>query len=240
MTKNNTSNISELEVIIGIKFNSQDLLLQSMVHRSYLNEHANFHLPHNERLEFLGDAVLELVVTDFLYKNYSEPEGELTNWRASLVNATMCATVATELQLEKFLLLSRGEAQDKNKKARNYILANAYESLVGAIYLDRGLETASDFIHKTIILKLPNIIENELYLDAKSKFQELSQEKYNITPTYKVLAESGPDHDKIFEVAVFIGEKKIASASGSSKQEAQMKAAQAGLQEKKWDKKGDC
>jgi ribonuclease-3 len=226
--------LKKLESILRVKFKNQDLLTQALIHRSYLNEHPNFHLPHNERLEFLGDAVLELVVTEYLYNNYREPEGVLTNWRASLVNATMLAAVSKELKVENFLFLSKGEAQDKNSKARNYILANAYEALVGAIYLDQGWETAKKFITETIITKLPHIIENELYLDAKSKFQEIAQEKTGITPSYKVISETGPDHAKIFEVAICLDDEVVAKAKGTSKQEAQMKAAQKGLKKKGW------
>jgi ribonuclease-3 len=228
--------IEELESIIKIKFSNKDLLTQAMIHRSYLNEHPDFRLFHNERLEFLGDAVMELVVTEYLYNNYENPEGELTNWRASLVNGTMLAATSKELEIENFLFLSKGESKDKNSKARNYILANAFEALVGAIYLDQGWEVSKKFISRVLITKLSHIIEEELYLDAKSQFQEIAQEKTGTTPSYKVLSETGPDHAKVFKVAVCLDKKIIASAKGTSKQEAQMKAAQKGLKEKGWTK----
>lgn len=226
--------IEELESIIKVEFKNKDLLTQAMIHRSFLNEHPTFHLGHNERLEFLGDAVLELVVTEYLYNNYENPEGDLTNWRASLVNGAMLATASRELEIEEFLFLSKGETQDKNSKARNYILANAFEALVGAIYLDQGWDASKEFISRILIAKLSYIIENELYTDAKSKFQEIAQEKESITPSYKVLSETGPDHAKIFEVAVCLGKEVVASAKGTSKQEAQTKAAQEGLRARGW------
>ncbi|MFH1187906.1 MAG: ribonuclease III [bacterium] len=227
-------NIEELESIIKVEFKNKDLLTQAMIHRSFLNEHPAFHLGHNERMEFLGDAVLELVVTEYLYNNYQNPEGELTNWRASLVNGAMLATASKELEIEEFLFLSKGETQDKNSKARNYILANAFEALVGAIYLDQGWEASKEFISRILIVKLSYIIENDLYTDAKSKFQEIAQERESITPSYKVLSETGPDHAKIFEVAVCLGKEVIASAKGTSKQEAQTKAAEEGLKARGW------
>lgn len=226
---------SKFEELINFKFKNIDLLKQSFVHRSYLNEHPEFNLPHNERIEFLGDAVLEIVVTEYLYKNYPDtPEGDLTNWRASLVNSKMLAIVADELKLEKYLYLSKGEAKDKNTKARQYILANAVEALIGAIYLDQGIKKASDFVHTYMLSKLENILDNKLYLDPKSKFQEIAQEKAKITPHYKVLSESGPDHDKIFEVGLYLGDELVSRGKGSSKQEAQVDAAGNGIKKKKW------
>ncbi len=226
---------STLEGVIGVKFNNLDYLKQAVVHRSYLNEHPDFHLPHNERVEFLGDAVLEIIVTEFLYLNYPDtPEGDLTNWRASLVNSKMLARVAEEINLEKYLYLSKGEAKDKNSKARQYIIANAVEALIGGIYLDQGIEKASEFVHKYMLSKLDDILENKLYLDPKSKFQELAQDKVKITPHYRVLGESGPDHDKIFEMGLYLGEELIAKGTGSSKQEAQVDAASKGIKKKKW------
>ena len=219
---------------LGLEFKDIGLLKQAFVHRSYLNEHHSFSLEHNERLEFLGDAVLELVVTEFLYKNYKNPEGEMTNWRASLVNSQSLAETGRELNLEKYLLLSKGEAKDTNPKARNYILANTVEAVIGAIYLDSGFEPAAKFITKHILTKLPNILENKLYLDSKTHFQELSQEKFGITPTYRLISEEGPDHNKIFEIGVYISNDLIAKGGGSSKQEAQMDAAAEGLKTKGW------
>ncbi|MBU0598153.1 ribonuclease III [Patescibacteria group bacterium] len=227
-------NFGKLEKKLNINFTNQDLLTTSMVHRSYINEHPSFKLDHNERLEFLGDAVLELVVTKHLYLNYKNPEGELTNWRASLVNSTMLAKIAEKLELNEFLYLSKGEAKDDNTKARQYILANAFEALIGAIYLDQGLETADKFIKEHILSELEAILQNHLYLDPKSKFQEAAQEKFGITPSYKVISETGPDHNKKFIVGVHLDKKLIAKGEGTSKHEAQVAAAEAGLEQKGW------
>lgn len=227
--------IKLLEERIGIKFKNRDWLRQSVVHRSFLNENPHFELPHNERLEFLGDAVLEIIVTEYLFNNYPKtPEGDLTNWRASLVNSKMLSIIAEEIGLEDFLHLSRGESKDKNSKARQYILANAVEALIGAIYLDQGIEKSSEFVTKYSLAKLENILANELYLDPKSKFQEKAQEVYKITPHYKVLSESGPDHDKIFEVGLYLADKLVTKGKGTSKQEAQVDAAAKGIEKKKW------
>ena len=226
---------SQLEAEIGVKFKNPKLLKQSMVHRSYINEHPDFELGHNERLEFLGDAVLEIVVTEDLFNNYPDtPEGELTNWRASLVNSKMLSLVSQETKLENYLYLSKGEAKDKNTKARQYILANAVEAVIGAIYLDQGIKPASKFIKKHMLSKLENILSNELFLDPKSKFQERSQDLYKITPHYKVLKENGPDHDKIFEIGIYLRDDLVAKGKGSSKQEAQVDAARKGIKKKKW------
>jgi ribonuclease III len=227
--------LSSLEGQIGIVFKNKDLLQQALVHRSYLNEHSDFYLNHNERLEFLGDAVLELVVTEFLYRQYpKEQEGDLTNWRASLVNAKMLAVIANELGIEDNLLLSRGESKDKNSKARQFILADAVEAVIGAAYLDQGIDNVRKFIESKIITKLDYILRNELYFDPKSKFQENSQEKYGITPHYRVLKEEGPDHAKIFDVGLYVSEELIAVGHGSSKQEAEVEAAKTGLVVKGW------
>ena len=226
---------SKLEEVIGVKFKNIDLLRQSVVHRSYLNEHPEFSLRHNERLEFLGDAVLEIIVTEYLFNNYPDtPEGELTNWRASLVNSKMLALVAKEIGLEKYLYLSRGETKDKNSKARQYIVANAVEAVIGAIYMDQRITAAKKFVTAKIITKFKNILDNELYLDPKSKFQERSQDSYRVTPHYKVLKETGPDHAKTFEVGLYLGEKMIVRGKGSSKQEAQVDAAKRGIKKKGW------
>lgn len=227
---------SKLEKRLGVKFKDKNLLHQSFVHRSYLNENPDFHLPHNERLEFLGDAVLELAVTKHLYNEHPNPEGELTNWRAALVNAHILSEITAGLGVEEYLFLSRGEAKDKNSKARQIILANAFEAIVGAIYLDGGMKAADAFITKEVLSKLPHIIEAELYIDAKSRFQEMVQEKLSITPTYQVLKESGPDHVKHFVVGIYIDKTMIAQGEGASKQEGQMAAATAALKED-WEKK---
>lgn len=227
--------LANLQKKIGIKFKNIDILRQAMVHRSYLNEHPEFAGGHNERLEFLGDAVLEIVVTEHLYLNYPEmPEGDLTNWRAALVNAKMLYVIAIEAGLEEYLYLSRGEAKDKDKKSRHYILANAVEALIGAIYLDQGLEKAKQFISDRIIIKLPEILKTEAYLDPKSRFQEQAQEKRGVTPRYDILAESGPDHAKLFTVGLYLNDELIASGKGSSKQEAQVDAATKGLELLNW------
>jgi ribonuclease III len=226
---------SKLEREIGLEFINKDLLKQSVVHRSYLNEHPDFHLYHNERLEFLGDAVLELVVTEHLFIRFPDtPEGDLTSWRASLVNAKMLAIVACEIKLEEYLYLSKGESKDKNSKARQYILANAVEALIGAVYLDQQIEAASKIIKKYILSKLENILTNQLYLDPKSKFQEKAQELYGVTPHYRVLSEVGPDHAKQFEVGLYLGDEVVAKGTGTSKQEAQVDAAAKGITQKEW------
>jgi ribonuclease-3 len=225
----------KLQKNLRVKFKKVNLLKQAVVHRSYLNEHPEFKLGHNERLEFLGDAVLEIIVTQNLYFSFPDtPEGDLTNWRASLVNAKMLYEVAKGLGVEEYLYLSKGEAQDRNKKSRHYILADALEAIIGAIYLDQGLKTATKFVEKNIITKLDNILKEQLYLDPKSRFQELSQEKTGITPSYKLLSETGPDHAKIFEVGLYLDQELVASGCGSSKQEAQVKAAEKGLTIKGW------
>jgi ribonuclease III len=223
-----------LQKSLGVKFKNLDLLTEAITHRSYLNEHPDFKLNHNERLEFLGDAVLELVVTEHLYKNYQNPEGELTNWRASLVNGDALAEVARTLEIENFILMSKGESKDKNSKARQYILANAMEAVIGAIYLEHGLKEADKFIKKCIIVNLEGILENKLYIDPKSRFQEKAQEKMGITPVYKVISSEGPDHAKLFKVGVYLDKELIATGEGYSKQEAQVKAASGGLVVKEW------
>ena len=227
-------NFPLLEEKLGVKFKDINILYQAFVHRSYLNEHHDFALGQNERLEFLGDAVVELVVTEYLYNQYENPEGELTNWRAALVNAKMLASVAYEIGMEPYLFLSHGEAKDTGTKARDYIMANAFEAVVGAIYVDQGYDGAKQFIARYVITKLPYVLENGLYMDAKSRFQESAQELIGVTPTYRVLEESGPDHDKMFKVGIFLEKELIASGMGSSKQEAQTEAAEAALKIKAW------
>ncbi|PIW94820.1 MAG: ribonuclease III [Candidatus Moranbacteria bacterium CG_4_8_14_3_um_filter_34_16] len=228
--------LEKLEEKIGVKFKNLDFLKSAVTHRSYLNENRGYKLEHNERLEFLGDAVLELVVTEYLYKNYPNPEGELTNWRAALVNGEMLAKISKKLEVEKYLLMSKGEAKDTGK-ARQYLLANAFEAITGAIYLDqkeKGYEKCKEFILKNVISQLDEIIEKKLYMDPKSHFQEKSQEIMGITPSYRVLEESGPDHDKKFVVGVYLEEELVAKGKGRSKQDAQRNAAEEGLKNKKW------
>jgi ribonuclease III len=227
-------NFPTLEKRIGVKFTNPDLLVQAHVHRSFLNENREFELAQNERLEFLGDAVLELVVTEFLFEHYLNPEGELTNWRAALVNGKMCAKIAREIGIESYLFLSHGESKDDNTKARDYILANALEALIGAIYVDQGWDVAKQFITRWIVVQLPDVLEQGLWMDPKSRFQEASQDIIGITPTYKVLKEEGPDHNKTFIVGAYLDKEKIAEGSGGSKQEAQVDAAEKALKEKGW------
>lgn len=223
------NDFSELERRLGVHFKNKQLLQEALTHRSYINENRLWSVGHNERLEFLGDAVLELVVTEYLYRNYPNSEGELTNWRASLVNCKMLTTVAKELGIEKFLFLSRGENQSADSKARNYILGNAVEAIIGAVYLDQGSAAAKRLVTDTILVELPTILQEELFRDPKSTLQERAQAERNITPSYEVLEESGPDHDKRFTVGVHFGSECIAQGTGSSKQEAQVNAATAAL-----------
>lgn len=226
--------IPQLETKLGVTFENKNLIQTALTHRSYLNENPTWHLPQNERLEFLGDAVLELVVTRYLYLNFENPEGELTSYRAALVNSIMLADVATELELGDFLLLSRGEAKDEGK-ARMYILANTFEAIVGAIYLDRGYDAAEGFIGRVLLTRMKEVLDKKLYRDAKSYFQERAQEVVGTTPTYEVLKEWGLDHAKNFVVGVYIGEELVAEGEGSSKQEAQQDAAEKGLVAKGWE-----
>jgi len=228
------TNFSLFEKKIGINFKDKELLKQAFTHRSYLNEKGTNGMSHNERLEFLGDAVLELVVTEYLYKKFpGKPEGELTSLRASLVNSEALAKLARALQMNDFLLLSKGEKKDTGK-ARQYILANAFEALVGAIYLDGGYKIVESFIEKNAFKDLSEILKNNLWRDNKSFFQEKAQEIASITPRYQVLKEWGPDHNKHFEVGVFLGNELIGNGEGMSKQEAEQNAALSGLKIKNW------
>ena len=218
----------ELEKILGVKIQNADLFLSAFTHRSYLNENRGFHLPHNERLEFLGDAVLELVATEYLYKNYPHPEGELTNFRSALVNYKMLSDIAKRLGFEKFLLMSRGEAKDTGR-ARQVILANCIEAVIGALYLDLGYQATTNFIAKEVLVELPKVISGGSYMDPKSKLQEIVQEKRGLTPTYSVVSETGPDHNKVFVVGAYIGEQEVGQGTGPSKQEAELAAAENAL-----------
>lgn len=224
----------DFEKIIGIEFKNKDLLKQALTHRSFLNENKKLKGGHNERLEFLGDAVLELVITHYLYEKYPDKnEGDMTSIRSALVNATTCAEVSKKLSVNDFLLLSRGEAKDTGR-ARQYILANALEAIIGAIYIDVGYEKAKDFILEHITPMTEQIVREESWADAKSKFQERAQDIEGITPSYKTLKEVGPDHDKKFTVGVFISNEMIAEGSGDSKQDAEQSAARNALEEKNW------
>lgn len=227
--------LKNLQKNLGVTFKDEALLKQALVHRSYLNEHSDFAIGHNERLEFLGDAVLEIVITEFLYLKFVDtPEGDLTNWRASLVNAKMLYEVAPSLGIEDFLYLSKGEARDKNKKSRQYILANTMEAIIGAIYLDQGIEVAKKFILDNIACKLDEVLANQIFLDPKSHFQEKAQEYKGVTPHYEILEETGPDHAKIFTVGLYLGEELVSTGTGSSKQEAQVDAAASGIKKLGW------
>ena len=217
-----------LEKILGVKISNSDLYLSAFTHRSYLNENRGFNLPHNERLEFLGDAVLELAATEYLYKNYNHPEGELTNFRSALVNYKILSDIARRLGFEKFLLMSRGEAKDTGR-ARQVILANCIEAVIGAMYLDAGYQPTTNFIAREILVELPKIIEGEKYVDPKSRLQELVQEKRGITPTYGVVSETGPDHNKVFVVGAYVGTVEVGRGTGPSKQEAELAAAENAL-----------
>jgi ribonuclease-3 len=228
-------NLATFEKKINFTFKDRALLKQAFVHRSYLNEHRDLNIGHNERLEFLGDAVLELVVTNFLYKKYPQkPEGDLTSYRAALVNAVTLSGLAADLGMNDYLLLSKGEAKDKGR-ARQIILANVFEAVVGAIYLEAGYEGASDFIEKTVLVDDEKIVIAGLAQDSKSFFQRKAQEVYGVTPSYKILSETGPDHNKRFVVGLFIGEEKISEGEGHSKQEAEQDAAKKGLSHKGWE-----
>jgi len=232
---NYVKELSEFEKLIDIKFKSKDLLLEAFTHRSYLNENSDWKGNHNERLEFLGDAVLELAVTEQLFSHFTDKaEGDLTSLRAALVNANMLSEAAQDLGLNDYLLLSRGEAKDLGR-ARQYILANTFEALIGAIYLDRGYAAADKFIKKNILSRVDDVISKKLFRDPKSLFQERAQEAHGVTPKYEVLKEWGPDHNKHFIVGVYIGKELVAEGEGPSKQEAQASAAEEGLRTKKWN-----
>ena len=213
---------------IGYTFHDSSYLIQALTHRSYLNESETSEYGQNERLEFLGDAVLELVVTEHLYQQYSDkPEGELTSYRAALVKGEHLAKIGFSISLEDYIQMSRGERQEESSKS--YVTANAMEAVIAAIYLDGGLEQAQLFVHRFIVPSLKNIIEKKLFIDAKSYLQELVQEQYSQTPEYRVMNDWGPDHDKLFEVGVYLGEKELARGKGRSKQKAQQQAASIAL-----------
>ena len=225
---------SSLSQKLGVSFRDLGLLTEALTHRSYLNEHRDYTGSHNERLEFLGDAVLELAATDFLFKKFpTKPEGELTAYRAALVNTVSLAESAQALGINDYLLLSKGESKDTGR-ARDVILADAFEAIIGAIYLDSGYEAAEAFVAKNLYTKIDDVIAKRSYQDAKSRFQELAQEKRGVTPNYETLSEVGPDHNKRFTVGVFIGASEIARGEGQSKQEAEQSAAVAGLDKMGW------
>ncbi len=214
--------------VLGFEFNDISLLVTALTHRSYVNEHKKSVSEHNERLEFLGDAVLELVVTNHLYRNFNDAEGTLTSWRAALVRTESIGEAGVKIGYEPLVRMSRGEKQGGDR-ARQQILANAFEAVTGAIYLERGYDAAAEFIHKYIISKLDTILETGSWRDAKSHLQEVSQRIDSQTPQYRVIEEVGPDHDKIFTLGVYVADKLMGTGSGPSKQVAQQQAAQAAL-----------
>lgn len=233
--RNIESDLQMLQELLGVTFADPTVLLSAVTHRSYLNEHREATWEHNERLEFLGDAVLELVVTDYLFSKYPEkPEGELTAIRAALVNTNSLAAASEILGVNKYLLMSKGESKDEGR-ARQYILANVFESCIGAMYLDQGYDTAKKFIADRLFGNTEDIVRQRLWQDAKSRFQELSQEHASITPTYDTLSQDGPDHDRVFTVGVFLRHEKVGEGKGRSKQEAEQQAAQAAITAKGWD-----
>lgn len=231
-----TPNFEQFSKKIKVKFADISLLQKALTHRSYLNEHKSAGLEHNERLEFLGDAVLELVVTSYLYKRFpTQDEGALTSYRSALVNTNSLSRAATEINLNDYLLLSRGEGRDMGR-ARQIIIADALEAVIGAIYLDQGYDAAATFISKHLldVIDIDDIISKKLWLDAKSRFQERAQDKMGITPSYRTLKEAGPDHNKMFTLGVFLADVQIATGTGLSKQEAEQKAAEKALEVKGW------
>ncbi|MBI2065624.1 MAG: ribonuclease III [Candidatus Zambryskibacteria bacterium] len=227
-------NFSEFEKRAGVIFKDKDILKQAFTHRSYINENRDSALKHNERLEFLGDAVLELVITDFLYKRLKDStEGELTSLRSALVNAETCSQVAQTLGANEFLLLSRGESKDTGR-ARQYILANTLEAIIGAIYIDQGYKVAKSFILTHVAPLIEDILKNGVWIDSKSFFQEKAQEYTGLTPSYKTVHESGPDHNKHFTVSVYVGTEMYGKGEGKSKQDAEQEAAKDALKNKDW------
>ena len=216
---------------LGFEFNDINLLVTALTHRSYINEHKLAH-EHNERLEFLGDAVLELVSSDFLYRNYNEPEGIMTALRAALVRTESIGDAGKELGYEPLVRMSKGEKHGSDR-ARDVILADCFEAVIGAIYLDQGYETAKEFITKHILVKIDTILEEGSCRDPKSYVQELAQKIDGMTPVYRTMKEEGPDHDKTFVVGVYVGEELKGVGTGHSKQEAQTEAAKEGIKKYK-------
>ncbi|MBU0722940.1 ribonuclease III [Patescibacteria group bacterium] len=232
--KEKLEKLINFEQKIKIIFNNKQLLKEAFTHRSYINENRECDWAHNERLEFLGDAVLELVATEYLFSKYPQhTEGDLTSFRAALVNTQSISEGAVFWNMNDYLLLSKGESRDVGK-ARHSILANTFEAVIGAIYLDQGYQVTRDFISKSLFHKTKKIVEQELWKDAKSRLQEKAQEITYITPSYSIIKEVGPDHNKEFIVGVFIGDEMIAEGFGLSKQEAEQQAAEKALKIKKW------
>lgn len=230
-----TTELVKLQKLLNVQFTDTTVLRSAVTHRSYLNEHREATWDHNERLEFLGDAVLELVVTDYLFHKYPDkPEGELTAVRAALVNTISLSAASEKLGINDFLLMSKGEAKDVGR-ARQYILANAFEACIGAVYLDQGYDAARDFIAGELFPKTDEIVRKRLWQDAKSRFQELAQEHVSVTPTYETIAQDGPDHDRVFTVGVYLRHELVAEGKGRSKQEAEQQAALKAIESKGWE-----
>ncbi len=220
---------SPFEKTIGLMFKDKDILAEALTHRSYLNENPKPGLSHNERLEYLGDAVLELIVTEELFQKFpKQPEGQLTVLRAALVNYQILAKVAEKIKLQDYIMMSRGERKDTGR-AREVILANAIEAVIGAMYLDQGLEKTRTFVKKFVIVNLDEVLKTKSYKDAKSELQEIVQEKFRVTPTYRVLGETGPAHKRVFTMGAYFAEKLIAEGEGQSKQDAEIEAAKNAL-----------
>lgn len=227
-------NFEKFEEKAGVKFKDKGLLKQAFTHRSYINENRALNLEHNERLEFLGDAVLELVITNYLYNRLKDSdEGEMTSLRSALVNADTCSQVAQTLGVNDFLLLSKGESKDTGR-ARQYILANTLEAVIGALYIDQGYDSAKDFILTHVVPLIEDILKGGIWIDSKSLLQEKVQEHVGITPIYKTIRESGPDHDKHFVVGVYVGKELYGEGEGKSKQDAEQDAARVALEAKGW------
>lgn len=232
--RNIDTDLTKLQALLAVTFADTKVLLSAITHRSYLNEHREATWEHNERLEFLGDAVLELVVTDYLFHKYPEkPEGELTAVRAALVNTVSLSAASEQLGVNQYLLMSKGEAKDMGR-ARQYILANAFEACIGAIYIDQGYDAAKGFIAARLFPKTEEIVHKRLWQDAKSRFQELAQEHASVTPTYETIGQEGPDHDRVFTVGVYLRKELVAEGNGRSKQEAEQEAAKRATEAKGW------
>lgn len=228
MKQSKKTELEKFQKSININFKDLSLLERVFIHRSYLNEHLDQSLENNERLEFLGDAVLELIVTQHLYLTFPNPEGELTNWRSAIVKGETLAKVSKDIGMGDHLMVSRGEERNGGK-SRNLLLANCFEALLGCIYLDQGYDVAKVFLHSYLIPRLSDIIKDGSYIDSKSKLQELVQEKSGVTPEYRVLDESGPDHDKHFLIGVYVDKKEIGRGEGASKRKGEQEAATDGL-----------
>ncbi len=232
--RNIQTNLTKLQKLLNVQFTDTKVLLSAITHRSYLNEHREATWDHNERLEFLGDAVLELVVTDFLFNKYQDkPEGELTAVRAALVNTVSLSSASEKMGINDYLLMSKGEAKDVGR-ARQYILANVFEACIGAIYMDQGYVPAKEFIAAHLFPKTEEIVHKRLWQDAKSRFQELAQEQVSVTPTYETISQEGPDHDRVFTVGVYLRKEFVAEGKGLSKQEAEQQAAEHAIEAKGW------